>query len=255
MLAGLRDLRASEDPQDKALISLVEAFTAAARRQPKDALRHARDSARPRRRPRHQPRIPAVGVAARRPRRPRTGRTQPPPASCSPCSTTTSPGTWPPCCGPNATWSAPASPPHDGDQVAARILRRRGQRPARAEHPLPPRPRPARPRRVPHPPWRRRSRRACHRRSPRPSPAGCAASRCWTAPQPLRPQSPGHGPSTRRDCIPCTVRAIRPGGVSDRLSDARHIGAVQRRGVSPCRTSAGMPIRVERRQKAKMITG
>ena len=42
MLAGLQDLRASEDPQDKALISLVEAFTAAARRQPQDALRHAR---------------------------------------------------------------------------------------------------------------------------------------------------------------------------------------------------------------------
>ena len=42
MLAGLRDLRASEDPQDKALLSVVEAFTAAARGQPKDALGHAR---------------------------------------------------------------------------------------------------------------------------------------------------------------------------------------------------------------------
>ena len=42
MLAALRDLRASEDPHDKALISTVEAFTAAARRQPQDALRHAR---------------------------------------------------------------------------------------------------------------------------------------------------------------------------------------------------------------------
>ena len=42
MLAGLADLRASEDPQDKAEISIVEAFTAAARRQPRDALRHAR---------------------------------------------------------------------------------------------------------------------------------------------------------------------------------------------------------------------
>jgi class 3 adenylate cyclase/tetratricopeptide (TPR) repeat protein len=41
MLAELRDLRASEDVQDKALISMVEAFTAAARRQPADALRHA----------------------------------------------------------------------------------------------------------------------------------------------------------------------------------------------------------------------
>jgi len=42
MLASLRDLRASEDLQDKSLISTVEAFTAAARRQPADALRCAR---------------------------------------------------------------------------------------------------------------------------------------------------------------------------------------------------------------------
>ena len=42
MLAGLGDLRASEDPQDKAEISVVEAFAAAAHRQPQDALRHAR---------------------------------------------------------------------------------------------------------------------------------------------------------------------------------------------------------------------
>jgi class 3 adenylate cyclase len=42
MLAGLRDLQASEDPQDKALISIAEAFTAAARAHPADALRHAR---------------------------------------------------------------------------------------------------------------------------------------------------------------------------------------------------------------------
>ncbi len=42
MLAGLEDLRASEDPQEKSLISLVEAFAAAARRQWQDTLRHAR---------------------------------------------------------------------------------------------------------------------------------------------------------------------------------------------------------------------
>ena len=41
MLAGLRDMRASEDPQDKSMIDIVEAFLAAARRQPQDALRHA----------------------------------------------------------------------------------------------------------------------------------------------------------------------------------------------------------------------
>jgi hypothetical protein len=41
-LAGLAGLRASEDPQDQAMISLVEGFTAAARRQPRAALGHAR---------------------------------------------------------------------------------------------------------------------------------------------------------------------------------------------------------------------
>jgi class 3 adenylate cyclase/tetratricopeptide (TPR) repeat protein len=42
MLAGLRDLPASEDPQDEATISIAKAFTAAARGQPRDALRQAR---------------------------------------------------------------------------------------------------------------------------------------------------------------------------------------------------------------------
>jgi tetratricopeptide (TPR) repeat protein len=42
MLAGLGDLRATEDPQDKAQVSLVEAFTAAAHGRAYDALRHAR---------------------------------------------------------------------------------------------------------------------------------------------------------------------------------------------------------------------
>jgi hypothetical protein len=42
MLAGLGDLRASEDPQDIAMIGLVEAFTEAARSQPLAALSSAR---------------------------------------------------------------------------------------------------------------------------------------------------------------------------------------------------------------------
>ena len=42
ILSALPDLRASEDPQDKSLVSAVEAFTAATRGQPQDALRHAR---------------------------------------------------------------------------------------------------------------------------------------------------------------------------------------------------------------------
>ena len=44
LLAGLVDLQASEDPQDKAMVSMVEAFTAAARGQPQDTLRHARSA-------------------------------------------------------------------------------------------------------------------------------------------------------------------------------------------------------------------
>jgi tetratricopeptide (TPR) repeat protein len=42
MLAALVDLRASEDFQDMSLVSKVEAFTAAARNRPEDALRHTR---------------------------------------------------------------------------------------------------------------------------------------------------------------------------------------------------------------------
>jgi class 3 adenylate cyclase/predicted ATPase len=42
ILAGLGDLRVSEDPQDQATIAVAEAFTAAADRQPAAALRHAR---------------------------------------------------------------------------------------------------------------------------------------------------------------------------------------------------------------------
>jgi tetratricopeptide (TPR) repeat protein len=42
MLADLHDVRSSEDAQDQAMISLAEAFTAAGRQQPQDALRHAR---------------------------------------------------------------------------------------------------------------------------------------------------------------------------------------------------------------------
>ena len=67
---ALRDLRVSEDPQDQAIAQLVDAFTAAAR-QPRDPLRHARDSS-PTPRPRHQY-DSALGLAAGRPRRSRSG--------------------------------------------------------------------------------------------------------------------------------------------------------------------------------------
>ena len=44
LLGALRDLQASEDPQDQAKISVAEAFAADARHQPGNALRHARDT-------------------------------------------------------------------------------------------------------------------------------------------------------------------------------------------------------------------
>ncbi len=43
-LNGLSELRASEDPQDQAEVSAVEAFTATVCGRPEDALRHARDT-------------------------------------------------------------------------------------------------------------------------------------------------------------------------------------------------------------------
>jgi hypothetical protein len=42
VLAALHDLRATEDPQYQSMVGITEAFTAAARGQPQDALRHAR---------------------------------------------------------------------------------------------------------------------------------------------------------------------------------------------------------------------
>ena len=42
LFASLRNIRASEDPQEQSLISLLEALTAAVRHQPADTLRHAR---------------------------------------------------------------------------------------------------------------------------------------------------------------------------------------------------------------------
>jgi hypothetical protein len=44
LLAGLPDLRVSDDPDDKSLVSLVKAFTAAARDRPQDVLRLARST-------------------------------------------------------------------------------------------------------------------------------------------------------------------------------------------------------------------
>ena len=109
ILAGLGDLRASDDPQDQAIIAVAEAFTAAARGQPAAALRHARTAI-----GQSTPSRSATstcGGPGRWPPAPRTTWPTPPrPENCWPCSTATSPGSWPPCSAPNATWPAPASP-------------------------------------------------------------------------------------------------------------------------------------------------
>jgi hypothetical protein len=164
ILAGLGGLRASEDPQDQAVIAAAEAFTAAALGQPAAALRHARAAL---------DHAAALGISAeylrwacRWPPAPRTTwpTPPPPPATCWPCSTATSPGSWPPCSGPNATWPAPAWPP-----TAARTPQARRSPPSPgcastpppttwptacsttpptwppAARPEPPRPRPAKP--------------------------------------------------------------------------------------------------------------
>ena len=69
-LAELPDLRASEDPQDKAEVSFVEAFTAAALRRPEDALRHCRGVLAHTGTLGISSRLAALGLAAGRPHRP-----------------------------------------------------------------------------------------------------------------------------------------------------------------------------------------
>jgi class 3 adenylate cyclase/predicted ATPase len=73
ILAGLGDLRATDDPQDLAAIAVAEAFTAAALGQPAAALRHARTALDHANAPGDQRRVPALGLAAGRPRRARPG--------------------------------------------------------------------------------------------------------------------------------------------------------------------------------------
>ena len=159
ILAGLGDLRASEDPQDQASIAVAEAFTAAARGQPAAALRHARDCPGPRRRPGDQPRGPAVGLAAGRPRRARPGRHRRHPRPARPARRLPARAA-----GPHA-----ARRTRPGPRPPGRRQRRPGP-PARRSpprsaglrqhcHPLPPGPWPARPCPVPPPPGRDRGRR------------------------------------------------------------------------------------------------
>ena len=109
-LAGLGDLRASEDPQDQAAIAVAEAFTAAARRQPAAALRHARAAL---------GHAGALGISHEHLRWawPLAARAAHDLADTAATRDLLAlldgyqPGSWPPCSAPNATWPAPASPP------------------------------------------------------------------------------------------------------------------------------------------------
>ena len=109
-LAGLADLRASDDPQDQATIAIAEAFTAAALGQPADALRHARAAL---------DHADALGISADMLRWawPLAAR-----AAHDLADTATTagllalldgyrPGQLAPCSAPNATWPVPAWPP------------------------------------------------------------------------------------------------------------------------------------------------
>ena len=164
MLAAMPDLRTSEEPQDKARISVVEAFAAASRGQPQDALRLARGTL---------AHVGALGISGEHLRWawPLAAR------AAHELGDTAATGEL------LALLDA-CQPGHlapmqraERDLVRARLagdrpggrrgLRRRGRQPARAEHPLPPRPRPARPRPVPYAPARCPSCRGCYRRSPR----------------------------------------------------------------------------------------
>ena len=164
VLAGLHDLRASEDPQDKAMIAMAEAFIAVARRQPEDALRHARAIARPRRRARDKPRSLrwAWPLAARAAHdlgdAAATGE-------LLALLDSYPPGHLAPMLRAERDLSGARLADRDGDQAAAASFAA-AIASLRSEHPLSPRPRPARPRRASHPRRRRRGRRGSHRRSP-----------------------------------------------------------------------------------------
>ena len=105
-----RDLLASEDPQDQAAVSDRGRVH---RRRPPPAAGRAPSCPRvlSQPRPSGSATISSAGLG-RWPRAPRTNWGTPRPlTTCWPCSTPTGRGTWPRCCGPSATWSAPASRP------------------------------------------------------------------------------------------------------------------------------------------------
>ena len=178
-------------------IAVVEAFTAAARRQPTAALRHAR-AALGLRRASGSATTTCGGRGRWPPAPPTTWLTPPPPPSCWRCSTATGPGSCPPCSAPNATWPAPASPPgrragadaafaaaiaglrqHSTRYHLAHGLLDHAQHLSQLGDDRPPQPPSAK---------------------PAASPSGCAASRWPTARKPSSPQGPAPRPRDEGIC-------------------------------------------------------
>ncbi len=226
-LAGLGDLRATEDPQDQALIAVAEAFTAAADRQPAAALRHARIVL---------GHAAALGISHEYLRWAWPLATR---AAWDLTDTATAAGLLAMLDGYQPGRLAPMqraerdlararlTAREDGPDAADPALRRRGRRAAPALHPLPPGPRPARPRRPPAAHGRGRGRRGRDRRSGRhrraaalPAAAGPGGN------HPARP-APDRGLVTRASACPGPAR--EPGGCSPQRLAPRG----RRRAASP----------------------
>src|ERR1022692_485348 len=117
VLAVLRDLRASEDPQDQAMVHLAEGSL------PPPAGRWRTRCGMPAGRSR-MPVLsgwapkPFGGLGRWPPVPPTISVMPPPPASCSPCSAPTRPGVSARCREPNMTWSAPGLGADQGDPAA-----------------------------------------------------------------------------------------------------------------------------------------
>jgi hypothetical protein len=175
-LAGLGDLRASEDPQDQAAIAVAEAFTAAARRQPASALRHARAAL-------DQAAVLGISQEYQRWAWPLAAR-----AAYDLADTATAadllamldgyrPGQLAPCSGPDTTWPAPASLPAT---AALRPGRRSPPRSPGCASTPPPTTSPTACSTTPSTSatWTMTQRPEPRSAKPAASPSGCAAGRC-----------------------------------------------------------------------------
>ena len=204
-LAGLGDLRASEDPQDQATIAVAEAFTAAARRQPAAALRHARAAL---------DHAAALGISAEFlrwawPLAVRAAHDLADTAATADLLTLLDgyqPGQLAPMLRAERDLARARLAASDPD-ARLRGIDCRDRRAAPALHPLPPGPRAARPRRPPDRPRQGRGRRGRGRRSrPHRRPAGLPAAAGPRGNHPAR-QAPHRGLVTTAPASPAHLPA------------------------------------------------